>query len=242
MSSRCFAFALIIAVSVTAVAGASPSLAACETAVPPGGACEPVYADPAVNTPPVRIGGGVRGAGAIDVQVVGLAPDHLGFAAEDQPTLYWYVSQAVPMRLEFTIVSPTTSVPVFDRTIEPATLAGIQALRLADFGVRLKPDVEYRWFVSIVTDEESRSSDILASGTIRYRVPSAALVADLQKAADPIAKASVYARAGIWYDAIDTISRAIDTAPNDVALHQARAALLQQVGLAAAASYDVSTE
>lgn len=232
----------LIAVSGAVIALATPSLAACGPDATPTDSCPPAYADPEAHEPPVRIGGGVRGAGSVDVQVVALAPDHTGLTAEDQPTLYWFVSQAVPLRLEFTIVETATPKPVLDQTIEQKALAGIHALRLAAFGVRLKPDVAYRWFVSIVTDEEARSSDILASGTIIYRPPSATLMAQIAKTDVPRVQASLYARAGIWYDAIDAISRAIDAAPDDKALRQDRAALLRQVGLSAAASYDLSRE
>jgi Flp pilus assembly protein TadD len=49
--------------------------------------------------------------------------------------------------------------------------------------------------------------------------------------------ARIYAEEGVWYDAIDALSRAIEKSPNDAALREQRAALLEQVGLQAAANY-----
>jgi len=48
----------------------------------------------------------------------------------------------------------------------------------------------------------------------------------------------IYAEAGLWYDAIDALSRLIELHPDDAELHAQRAALLDQVGLPAVASYD----
>ena len=48
----------------------------------------------------------------------------------------------------------------------------------------------------------------------------------------------LYAEAGFWYDAIATLSEQIDANPADRDLREQRAALLEQVGLKAAAAYE----
>jgi hypothetical protein len=50
--------------------------------------------------------------------------------------------------------------------------------------------------------------------------------------------ARLYATAGLWYDTIAALSELIDTRPQDTALRQQRAAVLEQEGLTAAAAYD----
>ena len=47
-----------------------------------------------------------------------------------------------------------------------------------------------------------------------------------------------YAEAGLWYDAIATISEMIEKTPDDRKLRKQRASLLQQVGLWEVARYD----
>jgi Domain of Unknown Function (DUF928) len=49
---------------------------------------------------------------------------------------------------------------------------------------------------------------------------------------------ALYAGAGIWYDAIDEISRLISAQPENRELRAQRAALLEQVGLTEAAAFD----
>ncbi len=84
--------------------------------------------------------------------------------------------------------------------------------------------------MTVIPDEKRRSRDILAAATVERIMPADALrakVAETRKEDLP----SVYAEAGLWYEALTTISELIDQAPADAALRQQRAALLSQVGL-----------
>jgi len=94
----------------------------------------------------------------------------------------------------------------------------------------------YKWSVSLVRDAAQRSSDILMAGTIeRVELPN-----ELQGQlihANKMTSARLYARAGLWYDTIAALSELIDTRPQDTALRQQRARVLEQEGLTAAA-YD----
>jgi hypothetical protein len=89
----------------------------------------------------------------------------------------------------------------------------------------------------VTPDEGQRSNDVIASGTIQYNPPGADLETRIAKA-DERTLASIYAENGVWYDAIDSISRAIQNNPGDATLRAQRAGLLEQVGLKAAADYD----
>jgi hypothetical protein len=93
---------------------------------------------------------------------------------------------------------------------------------------------------SVVTDEEERSSDVVAGGTVAYRPPTATITQQVATARGIGALAVVYAADGQWYDAVDAISQAVARSPGDAALRAARASLLRQVGLDAAAQYDLA--
>ena len=96
--------------------------------------------------------------------------------------------------------------------------------------------MEYRWFVSAIADMDQRSNDIVASGTIQRIKPNESLTSKIA-GADKQTLANVYAEEGVWYDTIDALSRSIDKSPGDSALQEQRSALLEQVGLQAAADY-----
>jgi hypothetical protein len=54
----------------------------------------------------------------------------------------------------------------------------------------------------------------------------------------PEARAGVFAEAGIWYDALASMSSDIDSHPDDRAMRERRAASLDQAGLAEAAAFE----
>lgn len=195
-----------------------------------------VYRPPMRGAPVARIGGGTRGIGDMMLELVVLAPDHTGLTLKEQPTLYWYVSEAVPARLEVTMINDEAIDPALEEEIVTPGHAGIQGIDLAKLGARLKPGLEYRWFVSVVADPTQRSNDIVASGTIRRITPGETLKARMA-GADQRTLARIYAEEGLWYDTIDALSRMIEKSPNDFALREQRAGLLEQVGLGSVADH-----
>ncbi|MGW8309730.1 MAG: DUF928 domain-containing protein [Thiogranum sp.] len=220
-----FALGLLVATSAAIVQADSDSK----------GVGEFTYKPPMRGAPAARIGGGTRGIGDVTLQLVALAPDHTGLTTREQPTLYWYISKPVPSRLEVTVINDAAIDPELDTELQSTQQGGIQGLDLATTDVKLKPGIEYRWFVSAIADPDQRSNDVVASGTIERIVPDAALQQSIA-GADQRTLARVYAEQGIWYDSIDTLSRMIEKEPDNAQLRAQRAALLKQVGLGDAAN------
>ena len=195
-----------------------------------------VYKPPMRGAPASRVGGGSRGGSVGDFVLNVLAPDHTGVTTQAQPTLYWYASGPSIAKLEVTVIADAAELPVLSQNINLAS-GGVQSFDLAKHGVILKPDTEYEWYVSVVPDPNQRSQDITSGGTIRRVSPDAAVQARVAAVGERQAP-MIYAEAGLWYDAIEALSHLIELHPGDAGLHAQRAALLDQVGLPAAASYD----
>ena len=193
------------------------------------------YVAPPVDFPGRRIGAGMRGMGRFGTIQI-LAPDHLGYTVAEQPTLYWYLAEPTTTRIEFTLRDETSVEPLVDVALPAPAQAGIQAVRLSDFGAKLAAGTRYVWFVSLVADPEQRSKDFTSGAWIARRTPDAALRARL--AASGASEASAYAEGGYWYDAIGALSKQITSAPADAQTHAQRAALLDQAGLSEVAAYD----
>ena len=187
------------------------------------------------SAPAARVTGGSRGSGDLAVTLDVLAPDDTGLTTQEQPSLFWYQSKAAKARFELTLVEDDKVKPVLQVTVDQAGKAGIQRLKLADHGVKLTPGVEYQWVIALVTDPNNRSSDLVASGFIKRIEPPAELKAKLA-GASPASLPSIYAEAGIWHDALGSLSDLIDAQPDNQALRSQRTDLLRQVGLKAAAS------
>jgi len=196
-----------------------------------------LYVPPEISFPGRRIGAGTRGMGRqASLQI--LAPDHLAYTTEEQPTLYWYLAEPTTTRIDFTIRDETSVEPLADVTLPQPAQAGVQAVRLADHGVRLRIGMNYHWFVSLVTDPERRSRDFTVGAWISRREADPSLRGRLTAAGGR--EPSVYAESGLWYDAIAALSSRIAAAPRDAALRQHRAALLEQAGLSEVAAYDLA--
>jgi len=210
---------------------------------PPNAAPEPrpanaadLYVPPEIGFPGRRIGAGTRGMGRLaSLQI--LAPDHLGYTTLEQPTLYWYLSAPTETRIEFTLRDETSVEPLIETQLASPAQPGIQGIRLADYGVRLRPDVRYLWFVSLVSDPQRRSKDFTTGAWIARHDPDPALAERLAAVGDG-AEGRAYAQSGLWYDAIAALSSRIEDTPADPAAREQRAALLEQVGLSEVATYD----
>jgi hypothetical protein len=196
----------------------------------PEAADAPVYKPPSRGAPGGRVGGGTRGPQGNFFVLSVLAPDHSAFTTSEQPSLYWFISGSTSLPVELTVMDPQGVQPILETRVPAPVKPGVQRLRLADYNVRLSPGVAYRWFVAVVPDADRRSKDILAGGAIeRVETPEElkAKLAQTAKKDQP----SVYAEAGIWYDALGTISDLIEAAPQDQDLRKQRTAMLAQVGL-----------
>ncbi len=190
----------------------------------------PVYKPPLRGAPGGRVGGGSRGTPRDLFVLSALVPDHSGLTTQEQPSLYWYISNPTSFRVELTISDTHGTRPLLETSLPSPVAAGIHTIRLADYGVRLTPGVQYRWFVAVVPDAARRSRDILAGGTIE-RVDAPETLRTRLAQARPEELPFLYADAGIWYDALAAIAELIERTPANPELRQQRAALLSEVGL-----------
>jgi uncharacterized protein DUF928 len=195
----------------------------------------PLYKPPKGSVPGGRLKGGSRGrSGELPVVQV-LAPNHVGLTRHKQPILYWYISGLTSYPVEFTLVDSRTIAPILETRLKAPAEAGVQHIRLRDFGITLEPGVPYRWFVTLVIDPGAPSRDIVAGAIIERMDYVESLIINAAGEEDPLRLAA----AGLWYDAIRKLSESIEAAPNDPFFRMQRAALLSQVGLPEIAESDL---
>jgi hypothetical protein len=193
---------------------------------------------PGMHRPKSRIEGTTRGIESNELLVLPLVPDHVGLTIAGQPVLYWYLSKATTSPIIFVLVDTRSVEVVHDVTLSPQPQSGVQLVRLTDLGIVLEPNVQYRWYITVVTDGQSPSRDIVSGGMIE-RIRPESILFSVPAPDGTIAAVRVYAENGLWYDALASISDLISSAPNDRLLRRQRAALLQQVGLQEAAEWDL---
>jgi outer membrane biosynthesis protein TonB len=192
---------------------------------------EPVRFVDRPGLPSGRIGGAARSAGGAGAAPVALVPASVALTLEAQPTFYWYLAQPSAEPIELRVNDVDALQPVLAKTVPAPVRAGFHALRLRDHGARLAAGRNYEWLVATPDDAEG------SGGIVQRVAPDPQLAAELGKA-DPAARLRLLAESGIWLDALDLLSRSIAARPADAELRRARAGLLEQAGLGAAAAAD----
>jgi len=190
----------------------------------------PVYKPPLRGAPKNRVGGGVRGTGTASSFLTVLAPEHTGLTLKEQPTLYWYLSSPVKVSLELSIIDDERLQTLVEQRIEPSQGEKIQHIRLTELDVQLKPGIEYRWNVALISNLEQRSNDTVSSASIK-RVSAPHDLQGKLSQPNPADSPGILAEAGFWYDAFEAVSELIEQHPEQTQFHQHRATLLEQVNL-----------
>lgn len=190
----------------------------------------PVYVPPMRGAPSRRIGGGSRSLEVNKPYLTVIAPDHTGFTIQEQPTIYWYISEPATTSIEFTITKEKGDDRFFEVKLPATKVLGLQSFSLKEHNIKLVPNVEYKWYVSIIPDPKRRSKDIIAGGSIMRII----LNENLKQKLDNATSEDIFytlAKEGIWYDTIQSLSGLIEKYPNNKNYKQYRAKLFEQVGL-----------
>ena len=199
----------------------------------------PLYTPPKKLTPRARVGGGLRGTDGSDPVLVALVPDHVGLTVKKAPVLNWFLSKPTTYPLKFTLIDIGKVKPMYEGLIPTPVHAGVQSLKLKDLGLALEADVQYRWYISAIRNQDSPSQDIVAGGIIERCEFNTCLVemqVDLGCDQQSVLRNALR---GFWYDAMACLCELIDSNPSDQALRRQRAALLNQIGLSGVAEWDL---
>ncbi len=208
--------------------------------VPSSKISEPLYQPPRRGAPGGRVGGGTRGPSPGLPLLYALVPDHVAVTAEEQPPLVWYLSKATSLPLEFTVLEGIGVNPILEVRLSSPAEAGIHMISLGEYDLKFEQGKTYQWFVSLIPDPTRRSKDIITGGLLEVMsLPEN--IAEAVKQATPQEATKLLAKAGFWYDAIGVISEEIHDHSTDRALHDLRAALLEEVDLNTVAQVDRQT-
>jgi len=191
------------------------------------------YVPPKRGTPKSTTATGSRGcAQSAQFQPVSLTllvpKDHDGLTTSGHPTFFWHTSAPVPMA--FALTERGVVKPLWEQQLQPQA-AGIIQLEMPKNLPELVLGKEYRWSVTLLCNPERPSANPFIQTWIG-RVPTPpALTQQLVAATSERDRASIYAQAGLWYDALSAISSAHNLNPKDVSIVEERLLLLDQVGL-----------
>ena len=203
------------------------------------GSSTSLYTPPKKLTPRARIGGTLRGPEGNPPDILALVPDHVGMTAKQAPTLNWFLSRPTTAPLRFTLNDDRRILPIYEGPLAAPTAAGVQSIDLKALGINLEPNVQYRWFVSVIRNAEAPSQDIVAGGMIERCEFNECMIERYLKLSCEPESVRTNALNGFWYDAMGCLCHLIEQSPTEPSLRRLRAALLREVGLNVVADWDL---
>ncbi len=192
----------------------------------------PIY-KPRKGTIRARIGGQSRGQDPAAPSLIALVPDHIAFTIKNDTSLCWYLSIQTSQPVTFTVSDSQRILPILETSLPSPFRAGIHCVRLQDYGVTLKEQEQYRWFITLVLDQDRPSGDVVAGGMIE-RIPyDEACMLDMPCSGSSCEREAVYryAASGLWYDALTCLLALIDHDRDEQTLQKMLEALLRQSGI-----------
>ncbi len=128
--------------------------------------------------------------------------------------------------------------PILEQTVQ-VTKPGIVQFQLPKQHQELVAGKEYRWSISITCNPNRPSTDMFVQSFIQQVVRSPELNRQLIDAKSSQERARILAQAGLWYDALETLSAVGD---KDATAHAELLSLLDQVGLKTITSRERKSE
>jgi hypothetical protein len=151
------------------------------------------------------------------------------------PSLCWTMRTrpTVGTTMMFTLTDVRSSKPVleirFPHSILTEQHETCDCVNLKDYDIQLQPDIQYRWYVWITRNPESRSRDVAVGGVIERCSEESCLIEEMPSQCDRDFVVRLAAR-GFWSDSISCLCDLIKSNPDDKTLRRMLDALMRQAG------------
>jgi len=195
-----------------------------------------------IGNPGRREGGGTRGpcikASANDKLTALLPNNSFGVTTAEHPTFYVYLptllAEAKP-DIEF-VLKTAKNQEIYKTRFQVTNNPGILSFTLpgGENSPSLAVNQSYRWSVTLICnpdDPDDLSGNKFVEGVIRRVTPDASMQQQIKEAKSLRDRAIVYARSGIWYDALMTLAELRRQSPNDPIAVKDWEHLLKLVGM-----------
>jgi hypothetical protein len=133
----------------------------------------------------------------------------------------------------FTMLDSRGIRPLVEQSLATPVHPGFQCVNLHDYGVDLKEQEPYRWFVTLVLDPHRPSRDVVAGGMIERVAFDEACALGMPCSRVRCDRDVIYqyAEAGLWYDAIGCLVELMQHNGDSPLLQPLLDGMLRQVGV-----------
>ncbi|HEY9609101.1 DUF928 domain-containing protein [Allocoleopsis sp.] len=146
-----------------------------------------------------------------------------------QPTFFWYIPKTPAKSAKF-VVSDQQGQLVYQTTLTLKGIPGVVKLSLPK-NVALDTGQEYDWKFGLTCNPDNESENIAVEGSLKRTGLTSAQRNQLAAAKQPLKKAEVYAKAGIWQETISILAQLRHDRPSDRNINAAWKELLESVEL-----------
>ncbi len=194
------------------------------------------YRPPRRGIPTRREGAGTRSPSdrcmVGQLPLVGITPsDNFSLTTAQKPVFFWFVPGTNATTAEFRLLDRTDQV-LYSSTVKIAGTPGVVSVPLpTPIANQMTVGKDYIWQLSLQCSTTDPSKNTFVEGLVQRTVPSAILTQTLAASRTPRDKATVYADAGIWHEAIATLAAQRCSQPNDATLRTSWQTLLRSVAL-----------
>jgi Domain of Unknown Function (DUF928) len=154
-------------------------------------------------------------------KLIALVPKtNIGFTITDRPTFWFYIPFKTGVTAEFTLRDENNRVVYTTHTFQLTNTPGIISITLPqtvsglDIGSIETGKKRYRWFFSVICNSERRDEDITVKGYVQ-RIALSQEVMNRIKQATGRDRLLLYAKNGLWYNAITDLSEMRRRQPQD---------------------------
>ncbi|MEM9946066.1 MAG: DUF928 domain-containing protein [Cyanobacteria bacterium P01_D01_bin.36] len=183
-----------------------------------------------------RISGGSRSPDTAcvstrDEPVIALMPkNNIGSTLSAHPS-FWFSLPAVNQNrtLEFGLFDQSGEL-VYQKSLSVPNEVGVTQLSLPETATPLQVNDDYRWYLSVVCNPESRSEDLVVTGWVR-RVEADSTLRSQLSLSTPQEQLALYKTSELWYDALTTLSEMRRQNPDAPELEEQWNDLMQAIDL-----------
>lgn len=162
------------------------------------------FKPPQREAPPASAGGATRGISCLkgNKALTPLIPaNKLGLTFSEHPTFFWYVPPSPVKTAKLLVLADAGKKVFYETALTLPDKAGIMSYTLPDNTPPLEVGKTYRWYLTLVCDDQDSSNNPRVDGWVKRTQPELTLSEALGKS-NLQQLPTLYAEAGIWHEAL----------------------------------------
>lgn len=165
-----------------------------------------------------------------DKSVIGIVG---GLTTSEKPTFWFYVPYTQDLAnssAEF-ILQDSAGTNIYEHAIALPPEPSVIGISLPENVTSLEVGKTYRWYLKVRCKQETTSVPLYVEGDIQRINLDSRVMQQLSAASDPRQKIIIYAKEGIWFDALTMLAQIRLSNYNDASIKEDWQSLLQSVNL-----------